>query len=165
MLERDEVSAELISDRDAIHVHEQLQKIVLKCKGIEKIIIVTDSMRETGLRDGHYETADGREYVVDSRKSDVIWMIEGKVLYGSICKLKDNVRHFARNTGIDTKQAIQTVTINPARLLGMDDTIGSLSPGKRANLVVFDADFNIQVTMLDGCVVYRRKEAEDNGTK
>ncbi len=157
LLEREDVYAEVIADRDGIHVNPILLNILLKCKGIDRIIVITDSMSSAGMQDGKYKMSDGREYTINYEKNDIIWLIEKSMIGGVLYKLKDGAKNFAKHTGISFKDAIKTITINPARLLGIDDRVGSIKVGKLADLNVIDRDFNVYMTMINGEIAYRRE--------
>jgi len=154
LLENDEVYAEVISDKKGIHVNPVFLRTLIKCKPLDKIILITDSMKCTGLMEGVYKLPDGRSYGFD-KGDDVLFLKKNEVLSGSILKLKDAVNNLIRHTGISLNDAIKMVTINPARLLGIDKEIGSIEVGKKANLVVMDKDFNIHLSIAGGQVVYK----------
>ena len=156
LLQRDDVYGEIIPDRLGLHVHPVLINILLKCKGIDRVIVITDSISAAGLPDGTYTYPDGRQCVINSRKYDVAWLEEGSVLGGTIYSLIEGARSFMRHTGVGLRDALKTITINPARLLGLDSRIGSIQAGKQADLVVMDGDFNVALTMVEGRVVYER---------
>lgn len=153
LLENDNIYAEVIADKDGIHVHPLLLKTLLKCKPLEKIILITDSMKSAGLPGGTYNLPDGRCYSF-SENDDILFLKEERILSGSVLKLKDTVKNLIKHTGISLNDAIKTVTINPARLLGADKEIGSIEEGKRANLVVMDKYYNIGLCIAGGKVVY-----------
>ncbi|MBM3708184.1 MAG: N-acetylglucosamine-6-phosphate deacetylase [Actinobacteria bacterium] len=153
LLENDNIYAEVIADKDGIHVNPVLLRTLIKCKPIEKIILITDSMKSAGLSGGVYKLPDGRSYSF-SDSDDVLFLKQYQFLSGSVLKLKDAVKNLIKHTGISFNDAIKTVTINPARLLSVDKEIGSIKEGKRANLVVMDKDFNIELSVSGGKVVY-----------
>jgi N-acetylglucosamine-6-phosphate deacetylase len=66
------------------------------------------------------------------------------------------VKNFREFTGCSLPQAVRCATLNPARLLGIDDRKGSLEVGKDADLVIFDEDLNVHYTILGGGVVYEK---------
>lgn len=153
LLENDDIYAEIIADKDGIHVDPVLLRTLIKCKPIDKIILITDSMKSAGLMEGVYKLPDGRSYSF-SKDDDVLFLKEHQVLSGSVLKLKDAVKNLIKHTGISLNDAIKMVTINPARLLGVDKEIGSIEVSKKANLVVMDEDFNIHLSIAGGKVVY-----------
>ena len=156
LLARDEVYSELICDRESVHVDPVLIQILLKCKSIDKIILITDSMSATGMPDGKYERADGIEFEISFERSDLIRLGKERIIGGLLYKLKDAVRNLMKHTGVSFLEALKTVTINPARLLGIDDRFGSIQIGKMADLAVIDGDFNVYLTMVNGRVVFKK---------
>lgn len=148
----DKMYTELMSDKDGVHVHKVFQKILLRCKGIEKIILITDTMSNAGYKPGKYHLPDGRSYTIKEGE-DVLRLDSGKLL-GGFFKLKDAARNFMNATSINLANTLKTVTINPARLLKIDNRIGSIEPGKYADLNIIDDNLNVYLTMVDGNIVY-----------
>lgn len=142
-------SCELIADN--IHVDPAVQRILLKVKGTEGIVLVTDAMRACLLDEGEYELG-GQKVVV---KGEEARLASGN-LAGSVLTINKALRNFRTNTGISLVEAVRTVTVNPARILGVDDRKGSICEGKDADLVMFDEGFNIYVTYVKGRKVYER---------
>ncbi len=142
-MDSDDVYCELIADN--IHVHPAAQRILLKAKGINRVILVTDSMRASGMGDGAYDLG-GQTVIVEGDSA----RLENGTLAGSILTMDRALRNFIKNTGISVTEAVKTVTENPARLLKMDDAIGSIGTGKYSDLVIFDDDFSISHTFVNG---------------
>lgn len=142
-------SCELIADN--IHVEPAVQRILLKVKGIEGIVLVTDAMRACLLDEGEYELG-GQKVLV---KGEEARLASGN-LAGSMLTMNKALRNFRANTGISLVEAVRTVTVNPARILGIDGRKGSICEGKDADLVMFDEEFNIYVTYAKGRKVYER---------
>lgn len=139
---------ELITDN--IHVHPAMQRILLKGKSLEQIILVTDSMCACLMEDGEYELG-GQPVIV---KQNTAKLANG-VIAGSVLTMNQAVKNFMENTGVTLPEALQTVTVNPAKELGVFDEIGSIQEGKFADLTVFDQEFNIKATMINGKIAYR----------
>lgn len=142
-----EVYCELIADN--IHVHPAVQSILLQSKGIDRIILVTDSMRASGMGNGYYELG-GQSVVVENRSA----RLENGTLAGSILTIDSALRNFKLNTGISIVDAVKTVSANPARLLGMEDSIGTIGIGKNSDIVIFDDNFLILYTFVNGKLCY-----------
>jgi N-acetylglucosamine-6-phosphate deacetylase len=143
------VSCELIADN--VHVNPAVQRILLKVKGIEKIILVTDAMKACLLEDGEYDLG-GQKVLV---KGDEARLPAGN-LAGSVLTLNKALKNFINSTGVSLNEAVRAVTENPARLLKISDRKGSISIGKDADLTLFDENFNIYSTYVRGKKVYER---------
>ncbi len=143
----DEVYCELIADN--IHVHPVVQRIILKTKGIDKVILVTDSIRACGMGNGVYDLG-GQTIVVEKNSA----RLNNGTLAGSILTMDSALRNFTRNTGISVIEAVKTVTQNPAKLLKMEDSIGSITIGKCSDIVIFDDAFSILNTFVNGNLQY-----------
>lgn len=142
-MDSDDVFCELIADN--IHVHPAAQRILLKAKGIDRVILVTDSMRAGGMGDGAYDLG-GQTVIVEGNSA----RLENGTLAGSVLTIDRALRNFKKNTGISVTDAVKTVTENPAKLLKMNDTVGSIEIGKYSDLVIFDDDFSISHTFVNG---------------
>ena len=134
--------AELICDENGIHVEPDLIKMVVRTKGVEKICLITDSMAVSGDYTNNEE--EGIAY-----GPDLNYDYEGH-LAGSHLTLDNAVRNMMRHTGYGLCHAIRMATLNPAKLLGLDQEIGSLEAGKKANLILMDDMVNIKSVILEG---------------
>jgi N-acetylglucosamine-6-phosphate deacetylase len=137
LLSRPDVSVELVCD--GIHLHPAVVRIAVACKGAAKTCLITDcvSARNRDVSSGAPRLADGT--------------IAGSIL--SMDRAIANVQHFA---GVTLAQAVEMATLSPARVIGCDKARGSLAPGKDADLVLFDADVNVSMTLIAGEVVFQR---------
>ena len=142
-----DVSCELIADN--IHVHEAVQRIMLRIKGLEKMVLVTDAMRACLLKKGIFDLG-GQQVVVDE---DSARLVNG-TLAGSVLTINKAVKNFVANTAIPLEEVIEMVTLNPARILGLENRKGSIEVGKDADLILFDEDLNIKRTFAKGREVY-----------
>ena len=104
-----------------------------------------------GLPDGRY-VYNGVEY----EARDGAARYEDGTLIGTALGLNQMLARLVDFTGCSVVTAINTVTQNPARILGMRDQTGSIAPGQNADLVVLDEDFTVHATVVAGQVVYRR---------
>ena len=153
MLSNDQLKAELIADN--IHVHQAVMKILYNCKGKDSICLISDCMRAGGLEDGEYTLGE-----LDIRVKDSIARTESGSLAGSTLRLIDAVKNMVELVGVDLSAAIQMAALNPARLLGVDDQLGSIKEGKKANLVVLDDSYQVMMTIINGRVVYQANNFE-----
>ncbi len=132
---------------DGMHVCAEMVKLAYRCLGEEKTVLITDSMQGTGCPDGSY-TLSGLPVIVKNGKA---LTLDG-VLAGSTLDLWDGVKNLMNFAGISLEKAIACATVNPARMVGIDDRVGSIDAGKRADLLVVDAD------TMELCSVYASGE-------
>jgi N-acetylglucosamine-6-phosphate deacetylase len=152
LLVRDDVWAEFISDRDGAHIHPVVMQILLRCKGLERLVLITDAMFTAGLPEGAYLLPDGRTI----RSDGSVNRLPDGHLTGSAMKMNDSLKSFIGHTGLPLGQALRVATVNPARLLGLEGETGSILPGLRADLAVVDDSLGVHMTVVAGEVVYRR---------
>jgi N-acetylglucosamine-6-phosphate deacetylase len=144
-----DITCELIADN--LHVHPAMQRILLKVKGLGKIILITDGIRASLLGDGEYDLGGQNVIVKDGEAR----LTDG-VIAGSILTLNKAVRNFIENTGLGLAEAIQLVTLNPARQIKVDHDKGSLEVGKHADMILFHDDLEISAAFVKGNLLFRR---------
>lgn len=125
---------------DGTHIHPVLIKLVLRCRGIEALCIVTDCNQRAACADGPFTRDDGQMFY---KQSGVCRRAADHALAGSATLLPDAFRKFIACTGLAPHQAIRSVTMNPAGSLGLDTHIGLVAAGRTADLVAWDRDLNI----------------------
>ena len=123
---------------DGIHLHPAAMKLVLKAKGKDKILLISDSMMAAGLSDGEY-TLGGQKVIV---KGPEARLADG-TLAGSTLTLNKAIYNMVHMVGVSLPDAVRMATLNPARAIGLDRTKGSIEIGKDADLVLFDQNLNI----------------------
>jgi N-acetylglucosamine-6-phosphate deacetylase len=143
----DDVYTELIAD--GIHVDPDIIKMILRCKGPGKICLITDCMMAGGLSDGEYVLGELKVTVKDS-----VCRISNGSLAGSTLRLIDGVKNFIKFTGVDPLDSVHCASLVPARILGLDDKMGSIREGKIASFSIVDDDYDIMLTVVEGRVVY-----------
>lgn len=147
VLNDDRVFCEIIYDR--YHLHDGAVHIALKMKGYDKIILVSDAMRAAGLPDGEYTLGIQKVNVVDGAAR-----IESGNLAGSTLNLRQGVYNMIKYLNVPIHQVIKMASLNPAKAINMDDKLGSIEVGKRADLLLFDEDISIKKVILGGNVVF-----------
>lgn len=130
---------------DGVHLHPAIVKLILKMKGMEKMVLVTDAMRATCLQNGVYDLG-GQQVTVKEKKAT---LADG-TLAGSVLRMPQAIKNMLQFTGCDLLDAIKMASENPAKVLGMFDQKGSIAIGKDADLVVLDEHFNVVMTMCGG---------------
>jgi len=141
---------------DGVHLPASLLKLIYKIKGAEKIALITDSMRAAGMPDGKSVLGsldNGMEVVVED---GVAKLPDRTAFAGSVATADRLVRTMRSLAETPLCETIQMITSTPARMMGIDKTKGSLAKGKDADIVIFDEDINIQMTMVNGKVVYQK---------
>jgi N-acetylglucosamine-6-phosphate deacetylase len=123
---------------DGIHLHPGAMKLVVKTKGKDKILLISDSMMATGLSDGEY-TLGGQKVIVKGQEAR---LVDG-TLAGSTLTLNRAIYNMVHMVGVSLPDAVRMATLNPAQALGLDRKKGSIEIGKDADLVVFDEKLNI----------------------
>lgn len=126
--------AELICD--GIHVHESVIRAAFKLFP-GRIVMISDSIRATGLTDGTYDLG-GQQVTVNGRQAT---LADGTIA-GSATNLYDGMRT-AMSFGISAEEALAAATMNPARSIGIYDEVGSLTPGKRGDVILADSEWNL----------------------
>ena len=138
------MTAELICD--GIHVHPAMVRATFQMLGAERMILISDSMRATGLADGTY-TLGGQEVSVHGKEAR---LVSDGALAGSVTSLPDCVRTVVKQMGIPLETAVACATSHPAKRLGVADTYGTLAEGRLADIVLWDADLNLQMVVHRG---------------
>jgi N-acetylglucosamine-6-phosphate deacetylase len=143
------VTLELIVD--GIHLDPAVVRWVVQQAGQGRIVLVTDSIRAAGLADGDYELGGQTVHVANG-----IARTDSGSLAGSTLRLLHAVFNFARFSGCALSDALAAATLNAARVLGMEWALGSLTPGKLGDVVVFNANEDVLATYVAGTLVYSR---------
>lgn len=147
VLTDDRLFAEIICD--GIHIDPAVVQLFWKLKGPDRTVLVTDSISATGMPDGRY-TLGGLQVDVAEGKC----MHEG-VLAGSVLTMERAVRNFAAFTGAPLGTAVALATRNPARLVGVESTVGFLAQGRRADITVLSQKGEVVATMIGGRFAHR----------
>lgn len=138
------VNAELICD--GVHIHPSVVRATFQMMGEDRMILISDSMRATGMPDGRY-LLGGLEVDVAGNRAT---LVSNGALAGSATNLMDCMRTAVKKMGIPLETAVACATINPAKALGEYGNYGSITPGKKGNLVLLDRELNIKMVIKDG---------------
>lgn len=145
----DELACEIICD--TIHVSVPAIKTLIKNKPHDKVILITDAMRAKNLGDTISELGGQTVYVKNGEAR-----LEDGTLAGSVLKMNDAVKNVVTKVGVDFCDAVDFASANPAKNLGIYDSVGSIKVGKRANFAVLNRDtFEVILTVRDGNIIYK----------
>lgn len=129
--------AELICD--GIHIHPAVVRTTFKMFGDDRIILISDSMRATGMEDGEYDLG-GQKVIVRGNLA----VLEDGTIAGSATNLMDCLRTAVKKMDIPLASAVKCAAVNPARAVGIDGDYGTLEPGKYANIVLLNDELEIE---------------------
>ena len=144
----DELNCELIAD--TIHVSVPAMKLLIKNKPADKVSLITDAMRAKGIPDGISELGGQVVYV----KNGEARLADG-TLAGSVLRMNRAVQNVVTKVGVPFTKAVDFATINPARMLGIDNETGSIAVGKRADFTVINENYDVLYTISGGKVIYK----------
>ena len=144
-----QVKVELISD--GVHIHPSVVRAVFQLFGAGRVILISDSLRATGMPDGRYPFG-GQEIEVHGNRATMA--DDPNTLAGSVSDLMACMRS-AVSFGIPLHDAVWAAAVNPAQVLGIFDRLGSLDVGKTANLAILDRDLNLKDVFFRGQLVDR----------
>ncbi len=145
--DRSDVMVELISD--GIHIHPSVVRAVFRLFGAHRVILISDSLRATGMPDGIYPFG-GQEIRVCGNRATLAH--DPDTLAGSVSDLMACMVT-AVSFGIPLKDAVTAAAVNPAKALGIYDRVGSLDAGKEANIAVLNPDLTLRAVLFRGEVV------------
>ena len=148
----DDMTVEIIAD--GVHLPPPLLKLVLKIKGADKIALITDAMRAAGMPPGLSKLGskkDGLEVIVED---DVAKLTDRSAFAGSVATMDRLVRNMVSLADATIVDAVKMASLTPATIMGLQNAKGSLTAGKDADIVIFDDDVNVLLTMVKGKNIY-----------
>lgn len=129
---------------DGTHVHPAMVNSVFRLFGDDRVCLISDAMRACGMPEGQYDLGGQLVTVANGAAT-----IDSGSLAGSITVLTDCLRR-AVQFGIPLESAVKAATINPAKSVGIADKVGSLSVGKRADILVLDREMALKYVIFGG---------------
>lgn len=149
----DDVHVEIIPD--GIHFHPDLLKLIMKMKGLENVLAITDGMRAKGMPDGEYDLGGQQVTVGDGT---CVLSTSGS-LAGSIVTMNQARLNLAKWLDLSIHEQIQITSVNQAKRLGLSSRKGSIMAGKDADIVVLGQDGEVELTICRGSIAYERSGA------
>ena len=144
------VMAELICDGN--HVHPAVVRSTFAMLGAERIVLISDSLRATGLGDGLIDLGGQAVQVEGTRAT----LVDGGNLAGSVTCLTDCLRIAVKEMGVPLCDAVRCASENPARAIGEDRLYGTIEAGKKGNLLLLREDLSTAAVFKDGVCILNR---------
>ena len=147
----DDMSVEIIAD--GVHLPATMLKLVYKFKGADRTALITDSMRGAGMPEGESilgSFKDGQKVILEG---GVAKLLDRTALAGSVATTDRLVRTMTKQAGVPLEDTVKMMTATPAAIMGLK-TKGILAQGMDADIVMFDKDINVSMTMVEGNIVY-----------
>jgi N-acetylglucosamine-6-phosphate deacetylase len=141
------VTAELIADGH--HLHPAIIDLVLRLKDKNHLVLITDAMRAKCMCDGQYDLG-GQQVTVDKGKAT----LSDGTLAGSVLTLSSAIQYMCDEVKISLADAVRMASYNPARVLGLNESKGSINVNKDADIVVLNAAYEPLLTICQGEVVF-----------
>lgn len=142
----DDLTCDVIAD--GVHVDPMMLKLLLRSKTPARVSLISDSVAPTGLGDGEYNIWGETISVAEGRTRNARGSIAGSVI-----TMRDAVRTML-SLGVSVEDVTRMASSNPARLLGIERDYGSIEEGKRADLVAFDREGNVRLTLVGGRIAF-----------
>lgn len=138
---------------DGRHLHPGVVRLLIKTKGLDRVVAVTDSITATGLPDGEYYLGVNKVRVTDGDAK----LVSDGTRAGSTLTMIKALQNLVEFTGRNLEELIPLLTINPASAMNINDCKGSINVGKNADIIILDDNLNVDTTIVGGNIVYRRQ--------
>lgn len=145
---RNELKVELIAD--TYHVHPAVMEFLIKSKTPKGIILITDSIRVGGMHEGEETHFSDQKVTVKGNKA----VMDDGTIAGSTLTLNKAIKNIYTTTGIKLRDAVRMATVNPAKVISNGK--GIIASGKPADFIVLDKKFNVEMTIMDGEIRYKK---------
>lgn len=152
----DEMDVEIIADNT--HLPAPLLKLVYKIKGADRTALITDAMRAAGMPEGESilgNMQNGLKVIVED---GVAKLPDRSSFAGSVATADRLIKTMMSMADVSLSEAVKMMSGTPARILNVSDKKGSLTAGKDADIVIFDRDINILMTIIKGRIVFEHQQ-------
>ncbi|WP_428654331.1 N-acetylglucosamine-6-phosphate deacetylase [Runella sp.] len=140
---------------DGIHLPAPLLKLIYKIKGADRTALITDAMRGAGMPEGESTLGSLKNGLKVIIEDGVAKMPDRTSFAGSVATFDRLVRNMVNMANVSLLEAVRMASTTPARIMGVENRKGSLAKGKDADMVIFDEDINVRLTMVGGKVVFK----------
>jgi N-acetylglucosamine-6-phosphate deacetylase len=147
-----DMDVEIIAD--GIHLPAPLLKLIYKIKGAERTALITDAMRAAGMPEGNSVLGPLKTGLKVIVEDGVAKLPDRTAFAGSVSTADRLVRNMIQMADVSLLEAVRMMTLTPAKIMNVTHQKGSLTTGKDADIVIFNADIQIQTTLINGQVVY-----------
>lgn len=147
-LEKENVTVELICD--GVHIDPAMIKMVLKCKSLDNVVLITDSILAAGIENGKYRFA-GKEVHIENG----VAKHENGVIAGSTVTMIDIFKNMVERWGVPIEDCIKMTSANASKVAGIFHKKGSISCEKDADIIIMDKKLNLLATIAEGNMVYK----------
>ena len=144
------VSAEIITD--GVHIHPAMVRTAFRFNGADRMIIISDSLRSTGMPDGDYVL--GGQAII--KKGKYCRLAEGGALAGSVSNQFECMVNAVKEMEIPLETAVACSTIHPAKAIGVDDLYGTIEEGKYGDLVLLNEELELMAVVKRGKVIVNK---------
>jgi N-acetylglucosamine-6-phosphate deacetylase len=149
----DDMDVEIIAD--GVHLPAPLLKLVYKIKGADRTALITDAIRPAGTNVSESILGDKNNGLKVIIEDGVAKLPDRTAFAGSIATADRLVRSMINLAEVPLEDAIKMISATPARIMGVLDKKGTLTVGKDADIIIFDKNINVSMTMINGKIIYQ----------
>jgi len=150
----DDMDVEIIAD--GVHLPAPLLKLVYKIKGADRTALITDAIRPAGTNVSESILGDKNNGLKVIIEDGVAKLPDRTAFAGSIATADRLVRSMINLAEVSLEDAIKMISATPARIMGVLDKKGTLTVGKDADIIIFDKNINVSMTMINGKIIYQK---------
>jgi N-acetylglucosamine-6-phosphate deacetylase len=150
----DDIDVEIIAD--GVHLPAPLLKLVYKIKGADRTALITDAIRPAGTNVSESILGDKNNGLKVIIEDGVAKLPDRTAFAGSIATADRLVRSMINLAEVSLEDAIKMISATPARIMGVVDKKGTLTVGKDADIIIFDKNINVSMTMINGKIIYQK---------
>ena len=144
-LVHDELTAEMITDNR--HLPPTLMRLAYKCKGPDRLCVISDATDGAGMPEGTVIHSAGMDFIVED---GVGILLDHTSFAGSVTLINKMIPILTKHVDVPLAEAVRMASLTPARVIGIDDKKGSLKAGKDADIAIFESDFSAWKVMIGG---------------